>query len=317
MNAARCFAVLLVLWPLPIMAQRAALRGQVTDESGAVVPGVTVLLNGPSGVKTTKTGADGAYAFADLPPGDYTLRASAPQLVLRQPATITLRSTPQTVNLVLHVLAEKQEVTVEENSKPTLSTEASANASAVVMRGSDLDALSDNPDDLAADLQALAGPAAGPNGGTIYIDGLSGGQLPPKNSIREIRINQNPFSPEYDKLGFGRVEIFTKPGTDKFHADLGYNFATDKWNSRNPYAAEKAPFQLHELREMVSGPLGRRASFNLTATRESVDNGNVVNAVIVIPRPSLSLLSPIRQSPNSGAQHSHRVSTVSSVRTTH
>src|SRR6476660_302378 len=132
MNAARCFvAVLLVLWPLPIMAQRSALRGQVTDESSAVVPAATVELNGPSGVKTTKTGGDGNYAFTDLPPGDYTLRASAPQLELREPVAITLRSTPQTVNLVLHVLAEKQEVTVEENSKPTLSTEASANASAV------------------------------------------------------------------------------------------------------------------------------------------------------------------------------------------
>ncbi|MCX6624768.1 MAG: carboxypeptidase-like regulatory domain-containing protein, partial [Acidobacteria bacterium] len=266
------------------MAQRAALRGQVTDESGAVVPAATVVLNGPTGTRTTKTGGDGNYVFIDLPPGDYTLRASAPQLVLREPATIRVLSTSQTLNLLLHVLAEKQEVTVEESSKPTLSTEASANASAVVMRGSDLDALSDNPNDLAADLQALAGPAAGPNGGTIFIDGFSGGEMPSKNSIREIRINQNPFSPEYDRLGFGRIEIFTKPGTDKFHADLGYNFATDKWNSRNPYAAEKAPFHLHELREMVSGPLGKRASFNVTFMREWVDNGNVVNAVIVDPR---------------------------------
>ena len=283
-HAVRCFvAFLLVLSAVPVIAQKAALRGQVADQSGAVVPGATVELNGPSGVRTAKTGADGSYVFANLPPGDYTVRASAPQLILREPVAITFRSTSQTLNLVLYVLAEKQEVTVQEDSKPTLSTEASANASAVVMRGSDLDALSDNPDDLAADLQALAGPAAGPNGGTILIDGFSGGQLPDKNSIREIRINQNPFSPEYDKLGFGRIEIFTKPGTAKFHADLGYNFATDKWNSRNPYAAEKAPFLLNELREMVSGPLGKRASFNLTFAREWVDNGNAVNAVIVDP----------------------------------
>ena len=51
------------------------------------------------------------------------------------------------------------------------------NASAVVLRGSDLDALSDNPDDLLVDLQALAGPAAGPNGGSIFIDGFSGGEV--------------------------------------------------------------------------------------------------------------------------------------------
>ena len=49
---------------------------------------------------------------------------------------------------------------------------------------------------LQADLQALAGPSAGPGGGAIFIDGFSGGQLPSKESIREIRINQNPFSPE-------------------------------------------------------------------------------------------------------------------------
>src|SRR5262245_38132911 len=125
-NAVHHFvAVLLLLLPIPLMAQKAALRGQITDESGAIVPGATVELSGPSGVKATKTGRDGNYAFADLSPGDYALRASAPQLVLREPVTITLRSSPQTVNLVLHVLAEKQEVTVEENSKPTLSTKAS------------------------------------------------------------------------------------------------------------------------------------------------------------------------------------------------
>ena len=156
----------------------------------------------------------------------------------------------------------------------------------VVLRGSDLDALSDNLDDLAADLQALAGPAAGPNGGAIFVDGFSGGELPPKNSIREIRINQNPFSAEYDRLGYGRIEIFTKPGTEKFRGDLGYNFATDKWNSRNPYAAQKAPFHLHELREGLSGPLGKRASFNGTFVREWVDNGNVVNAVVLDPQSS-------------------------------
>ena len=141
----------------------------------------------------------------------------------------------QVVDLVLAVAAAKEQVTVAEHAGPGVSTEASNNASAVVISGSDLDALSDNPEDLAVDLQALAGPAAGPNGGAIYIDGFSGGELPPKNSIREIRINQNPFSPEYDKLGYGRIEIFTKPGTDKFRGDLGYNFATDKWNSRNPW----------------------------------------------------------------------------------
>ena len=97
------------------------------------------------------------------------------------------------------------------------------NATALVIKGDDLMALPDDPDDLSDALQALAGPGAGPNGGAIYIDGFSGGQLPPKESIREIRINQNPFSAEYDRLGFGRIEILTKPGTDKYRGTLYFN----------------------------------------------------------------------------------------------
>jgi hypothetical protein len=62
------------------------------------------------------------------------------------------------------------------------------------------------PTDLLADLQALAGASAGPGGGSVFIDGFSGGQLPSKDSIREIRINSNPFSAEYDRLGYGRMQ---------------------------------------------------------------------------------------------------------------
>src|ERR1041385_1367760 len=266
-------------------AQTATLRGKVTDESGAIVQGAKIVLSGPGRLsKTSSSGNDGSYSFTDLQVGNYTVHASAPGLALRQAAKIDLRSGTQTLNLLVNVAAEKQEVTVEDNAGPAVSTDAASNASAVVLRGADLDALSDNPDDLLVDLQALAGPAAGPNGGSIFIDGFSGGELPPKNAIREIRINQNPFSPEYDKLGFGRIEIFTKPGTDKFRGSVGYNFANDKWNSRNAYAAEKAPFRLNELSGTLSGPINRKASFNLNLIREGVDNGNAVNGVILDPR---------------------------------
>jgi hypothetical protein len=280
----------LTVWVLtvPVFAQTAMLRGQVTDESGAIVPGAMVSLSGPGRARAATAGNDGSYSFPDLPLGNYTVHASAPGLALRQAAKIDLKAGAQTLNLVLHVAAEKQEVTVEDNAGPAVSTDAASNASAVVLRGSDLDALSDNPDDLLVDLQALAGPAAGPNGGSIFIDGFSGGELPPKNAIREIRINQNPFSAEYDKLGFGRIEIFTKPGTDKFRGSVGYNFANDKWNSRNGYAAEKAPFRLNEFSGTLSGPIHNKASFNLNLIREWVDNGNVVNGVVLDPQTFVS-----------------------------
>ncbi len=78
------------------------------------------------------------------------------------------------------------------------------------MNEKDIEALPDNAEDLDAALRALAGPGAEPNGGEIFIDGFSGGKLPPRDTIREIRINQNPFSSEYDRLGLGRIEILIK-----------------------------------------------------------------------------------------------------------
>ena len=105
-----------------------------------------------------------------------------------------------------------------------LSVDPESNASATVITGDALNALSDDPDELQTELEALAGPASGPNGGQIYIDGFTGGQLPPKSSILAIRINSNPFSAQYDALGYGRIEIITKPGTDKYHGNFSGQF---------------------------------------------------------------------------------------------
>ncbi len=264
-----------------VFAQNATLTGQVADETGAVVPGAKITVNG-STVKTATSDNNGAYSVTGLAPGSYSVLAAAPDLTMH-PAQITLKAGSQTLNLQLKVASTVQQVTVEESTGPVLSTEASSNASQLVMRGDDLQSLSDDPDDLQADLEALAGPSAGPSGGSIFIDGFSGGELPPKDSIREIRINQNPFSPEYDHIGYGRIEIFTKPGTDKFRGSFFYNFGNSIWNSRNPYSAEKADLSLDEYGGNLSGPLSKRASFTFNIQQNIVDNGSIVNAVTLDP----------------------------------
>src|SRR5713101_5748811 len=260
-----------------LMAQTATLRCVITDETGAVIPAAKVTANGPNGARVATTGNDGSYALAGLPPGDYTVEASASGLALPEPVQIKLSAGVRALNLQMKVAAKRKEITVQE-SDAAVSTDAASNASAVTIKGSDLDALSDDPEDLQADLQALAGPSAGPSGGQMFVDGFSGGQLPPKESIREIRINQNPFSPEYDKIGLGRIEILTKPGADKLRGAVSYNYMGDFWNSRNPYAAQKAPLRLNEFRGNLSGALNRRASFTLDVSREAIDNGSIVNA---------------------------------------
>jgi hypothetical protein len=185
--------LLLLLLSVSLLAQTATLRGVITDETGAVVPAATVTVNGAGGTKSVTTGNDGAYLITGLPGGDYTVQASAPDLVLPQAAKITVNSGIRALNLQLRVATTAQQVTVEDIGAPVVTVDSSNNASATILKGADLDALSDDVEDLQADLVALAGPSAGPSGGSIFVDGFSGGQLPAKESIREIRINQNPF----------------------------------------------------------------------------------------------------------------------------
>ena len=201
-----------------------------------------------------------------------------------------------TLNIKLAVAANKQEITVQESVGPVVTTDPSQNAAALVMHGDDLAALADDPDDLQADLAALAGPAAGPNAGQIYIDGFSGGDapLPSKDAIREIRVNQNPFSPEFDAIGFGRIEILTKPGADRFRGGAYFNYGNDALNSRNPYAAEKAPFSLKEYGGNVGGPLGKNASLFTDVDRRDIDNGGIINA-ITLDRATLAVVNPYSQ----------------------
>ena len=261
-----------------------SLRGQVTDSSGAVVSAIAVTLGGSDGVvRKVQTNEEGRYAFRNLPPGTYTVRVQLKGFAdFEKAAVVIAHGQPQVVDAQLQVTLERQQVTVKGEASE-VSVSPTNNAGALVLRGADLTALSDNPDDLQDELQALAGPAAGPNGGQIYIDGFIGGRLPPKESIREIRVNQSPFAAEYDRLGFGRIEIFTKPGTDNFHGQASLDFGDSVFNSRNPFAPNKPPYQSRQFGGNVGGPLGKTASFFLDAERRNVDDVAVVSAVVIDP----------------------------------
>src|ERR1700760_4788874 len=217
--------LVIALSAAPIFAQSATgtVRGSVTDPSGALVPQATITISNTSGFSRKITSsAAGSFELPRLVPGRYSLTVSAKGF-----GTATLddvevfgdKVTPETIKLDVSAEAEVQ-VTAE---NPGLTVSPDDNANSLVIKDKDLDALSDDPDDLQNELTALAGPAAGPSGAQIYIDGFTGGQLPPKSSIREIRINRNPFSAQYDKLGYGRIEILTKPGTDKLRGSLMVN----------------------------------------------------------------------------------------------
>ncbi len=275
------FVMLLLLSPLVLLAQAptGTLRGQVSDPSGAVVPNATVTAVGADGKSVSaQTDRQGGYEIRNLLPGTYTVSVTAKDLTFNQEGVAIVAGQARQLNVTLDITVQKEQVEVQENPS-TLDISPTQNAAAIIITGADLDALPDDPDELLADLQALAGPSVGPNGGQIYIDGFAGGQLPPKSSIREIRINQNPFAAEFDRVGYGRIEIFTKPGTDKFHGQAMFNFNNNVFNTRNPFLHTSQPGYDSEMYSFnVSGPISKKSSFFFNVDRRNINDLFIVQA---------------------------------------
>lgn len=285
LTAALAFLAAMIFSPTHLLAETGGLRGLVTDPSEAAVQGASVVVTSATGeVHVATTGPDGRYSLSGLAPGTYKVSAMSEGFAVFEKENVEVRAgRPATLDIRLDLMVIKEEVSVETSAGDRLSLDSSSNVGAIVLKGQDLDALSDNPEDLESDLQALAGPAAGPSGGEIYIDGFTGGRLPPKSSIREIRINQNPFSAEYHRLGFGRIEIFTKPGTDTFHGEAFFNFGDAVFNSRNPFAPTRPPYQTKTFGGNLSGSLTKKSSFFVDFERRGVEETSVISALVLDP----------------------------------
>jgi len=261
-------------------ANSAIVRGTVSDPTGAVIPGAVVSITTPDGhtLASPVTDASGVYQARNLLPGTYIVIVTAKGFAPSTSKAITVvAGQAKQFDVKLEIQVEKQQVVVNEDN-PTVSVDPSSNANSVVIKGKDLDALSDDPDELQNELNALAGPAAGPNGGQIYIDGFTGGQLPPKSAIREIRINQNPFSAQYDKLGYGRIEILTKPGTDKFHGQFFAQGNASQFNTGNPFTSDIPDYHSYQFNGTLNGPINKNASFFVSAERRNIEDDGIVSA---------------------------------------
>ena len=260
--------------------QTGTLSGKVTDQTGAVIPQATVTATAPDGKQTAATtNHEGSFQIQGLAPGTYKVSAGAKGFAsFEKPGVEVTAGQRQSLDLSLQIQAEQENVEVQAEAT-TLDVGASSNANAIIIKGKDLEALSDDPDELQNELQALAGPAAGPNGGQIYIDGFTGGQLPPKSAIREIRVNQNPFSAQYDKLGYGRVEIFTKPGTDQLHGQFFFNDTNAVLNSKNPFVPTKPSYNTDMFDGNLGGPINKKASFFIDASRRDLNDFAAINAI--------------------------------------
>ena len=298
-----------------LLAQQSTggLHGQVEDPTGAIIPGASVVLSGGGKTMQTTSNGTGYYKFGSLAAGQYSVTTTIQGFTPYSVQDIAIApGQNRNLNISMSIATQQQQVHVTAESN-TISTSPSDNANAVVIKGKDLNALSDDPDELANELQALAGPAAGPNGGQIYIDGFSGGQIPPKEDIREIRVNVNPFSAEFDRLGYGRIEIFTKAGTGHLHGHLFVMGNYSGLNSQNPILnsnlqAGQSPltepgYYSYALFGNIGGPMTKNSSYFLNVFNRQNHDVNIIDAIdpgsVTQANPKGTFLNETANNPNS------------------
>lgn len=215
---------------------------------------------------------------SNLQPGDYSVEVRAKGFgAVKRPHITIHAGHVQRLTLKLPLEVQQQEVKVNGNE---LDSSPDSNGGAIVLKGSDLDALPDDPQELQEQLQAIAG--SNPDAGTqFFVDGFSGGRLPPKSEIKEIRINQNPYSAQYDEMGWGRVEIITKAGSGQWHGNVWMQGNDSTLNSRNPFVTTQPPYHSFDLQGSLSGPVTKHSSQFTDVWHQNSADDSIVNAFVL------------------------------------
>jgi Carboxypeptidase regulatory-like domain len=255
--------------------------GTVTDPTGALIPGAQVQTR--DGQKAT-TDAAGRFVLPCVPTSSAPIAVAATGF---SSATVAVPNKPGTsAHLTIHLEIAKVETEVQVGSDAT-GLDADRGAGTMNLDTDQVrQQLADDPNDLIQQLQILASGGGGAPESTIFVvDGFQNAStMPPKNSIASIRINPDPYSPEYEGPTFqgGRVEITTKPGADKFHGALFFTDSDGIFNATDPFSVTATPASKRRYGFELSGPIvPKKADFSLALEKRDINEFNVVNATTV------------------------------------
>ncbi len=258
------------------------LTGLVLDPSGAVIQGARVEGSSEGRGQDAISGQDGRWALPCLIPGSYRVQVSSPGFQNAQLGPLEVRLSKAIVLTTKLTLAS---VTVDIDV-PSAGQDAQSGGSNVLSE-KQLEGFAEDPDDFQRQLQALAAASGGlPGTALITVDGFqSPSALPPKSSIQEVRISPDMFSAEYEYAPYagGRIEVFTKPGQDKFHGAVFGVLGSHIWNANDPFSTTGTPADKQREGFELSGPLlsQKRADFALDLDHRSIDENAVVNAFVL------------------------------------
>ena len=276
----------------------ASITGVVEDPAGAVIQGAKVtLLSADVPLGRTESGRSGEFRLR-ANAGTYTVLVEAPGFARYQSDPLNLGSSPERLEVQLKLPTKIEHIEVPGESRGDNS------GTTLVLSGRDVHELPLDPVALLDELQALAG---GPDA-ALFVSGFSGGKLPPRDSIREIRINQNPYSAENDASpANGVIQVSTRPGTDELHGQL-YLYGDDSaLNAGNPFAPAEPGYYADGDGGSLTGPLNRRASYFVAWDQMNLEMNSAVDAQTLNATLSPAPMSYAVRSPHTSLTASSRL----------
>lgn len=270
--------VLAALVATPLHAQNTANQNQaqlrlvIVDQTGAGIPMADVTITPKSGGEPVayKSDEKGLATSPNLPTGDVTVHVEFPGFIPFD-APLTLRRGPQNQVVELKIEGFKAEIAVNDSTV----AEASKSTSSFSLSQEEIDALPDDPDELAEVLSQLAGPG----GATFFMNGFQGGRLPNRDQIRSIRFRQNNYSADNHDAGRSQVEIITRPNT-QWGGQVNTQWGGDQFNARQPQQTVKQPTQERQISLSARGPLkAGKTSFNFNVSGNNNYNSNPIIAI--------------------------------------
>jgi hypothetical protein len=289
----------------PLLAQQgtAEIRGKVTDEQGAVLPGASIVLtNEDTGVyRETTSGSDGSYHAPQLVPGRYRIVAKLEgfRTFERRDLVLAVGNT-MTINLTLGVGALEETVTVT-GASPLIdltATEVGGNIGTAEL--SELPAMHRNyfaavallpgvqftpstqmgNDTIIANGSATQNNNVSVDGGYNADDALgtsAGAQVrTPLEAIQEFQVITSMYDAEYGRAGGAIVNAVTKAGTNEFKGVAFGYLASNKMTAKDYFARTrnlpKAEVTQHDYGFVIGGPIVKNKAHFFISLERQVDN---------------------------------------------
>jgi len=304
-----CASVLAVVggWTMAASGQTlgASLNGQVTDPTGAAIPGAIVTAtNTGTGLKVTATSSgEGVYRLAPLPPGTYALSVheSGFQTYLQQGITINV-DTPATQNVTLQTGNVQQTVTVTANAELLNTTSGSLGQTIDQTSVTELPLNGRSPASLVYLAPGMTSggndynqtgfsfpsstePSVSANGGTqgstyFLLDGVPNmdtylglpAPFPNADATQEFRVITNNFNAAYGFAPGAVVSIQTRSGSNDIHGGV-FDFYRDKvFNAKDWFSHQINPLHQNQFGGYLGGPIRKNKLFlfgNYQGTRNA------------------------------------------------